>query len=536
MPYLLWHYLRNSARLYPSRPAVEWRGNVLTYRELDEQSDQVARFFISSGIGPGTRVGLYMPKSHHSVVAMLGILKAGAAYVPTDPSAPSRRVAYILGDCAVSALITTSEKLTELASSMTALSSLKKILLAGDADDPHVPSISAHVHHWTELQHIVMDVPSSAVAIETDPAYLLYTSGSTGNPKGVILSHRNALTFVEWGAETFAIRSDDRLSNHAPLHFDLSVFDVYVALRCGACVVIVPDQVALFPGELARWIDVERITVWYSVPSALIRLLLHGRLERFEYETLRTVLFAGEVFPVKYLREVMATLRQAVFFNLYGPTETNVCTFYKVPRPLPREIADLSIGKACENTEVFAIDDGGCRVATGQTGELYVRGPSVMPGYWGLPERSQDVLVMNTLQHAFQERAYRTGDIVRLESDENYSFIGRRDHMVKSRGYRIELGEIEQVLFQHDQMKEAVVIAVPDDEIGTRLKAVVALNADVELTEADLQAFCATRLPRYMVPETFVFLSELPKTSTGKTDRQALSKSFNLTTPEVRST
>ena len=536
MPYLLWHYLRDSARRYPSEPAVAWRGNVLTYRELDEQSDQVARFFISRGIGPGTRVGLYMPKSHRSVVMMLGILKAGAAYVPTDPSAPPRRIAYILADCGVSALVTTSEKLAELTPSMPALSSLNSILLAGDVNEPDLSSLNAPVHSWTELQHQVLDAPTSAVAIETDPAYLLYTSGSTGNPKGVILSHRNALTFVEWGAETFAIGSNDRLANHAPLHFDLSVFDIYVALRCGACVVIVPDQVAPFPMELARWIGVERITVWYSVPSALTRLLLHGKLERFEYESLRIVLFAGEVFPVKYLRDVMAALSRAEFFNLYGPTETNVCTFYKVPRPLPPEIADLSIGKACENTEVFAVDDGGRRVATGQTGELYVRGPSVMPGYWGLPEKSQDVLVPNALQPAFQERAYRTGDIVRMENDANYTFIGRRDHMVKSRGYRIELGEIEQVLFQHGEVKEAVVIAVPDEEIGTRLKAVVAPRAEGALTEAELHAFCVDRLPRYMVPETFVFLIDLPKTSTGKTDRQALSKRFNSTTPEVRST
>jgi amino acid adenylation domain-containing protein len=338
----------------------------------------------------------------------------------------------------------------------------------------------------------------------------------------VIITHRNALTFIDWGAETFGVGPEDRLSSHAPLHFDLSVFDIYVALQCGACVVLVPDQIAPFPGELAKWIERQRITVWYSVPSALVRMLLHGNMEKVPYTHLRTLLFAGEVFPQKYLREVMRLLPRTEFYNLYGPTETNVCTFYRVPHDLDPAATSIPVGAACANTEVFAQGADGRVAGVGQEGELLVRGGTVMAGYWGLPEKTAQVLIRNPLQPAFEDRVYRTGDIVRLAEDGNYFFVGRRDHMVKSRGYRIELGEIEQVLHSFDKVKEAAVVPVPDEEIGARLRAFVASQDGVELVADELTAYCLGRLPAYMVPESFDVRAELPKTSTGKTDRQAL--------------
>lgn len=521
MSYLLSHYLTEMAERHAGRPSVAYGETFLTYGELDRLSDRFAYALRDAGIGRGDRVGLCMPKSLKAIAAMLGTLKAGAAYVPIDPSAPARRGGYILRDCGVRAIVSTARKLHDYRDEYADLPAVELVVVAeGEAGGPE-----GHARHmaWAELPET--GAPNRTVpAIETDPAYLLYTSGSTGNPKGVILSHRHARTFVDWGRTTFGVMPGDRLSNHAPLHFDLSVFDIYVALSAGACVSIVPERAAAFPMELARWIDVERISVWYSVPSALVRLLLHGQLERHTYEALRTVLYAGEVFPVKYLRRVMLALRSARFHNLYGPTETNVCTCYSLPAELPAGITDIPIGAACANTEVFAVDDSGVRVEPGAEGELYVRGPALLLGYWGLPERTSQSIVNNPLQPAYRELVYRTGDIVRLDEDGNYRFVGRRDHMVKSRGYRIELGEVEQAIYQMEAVREAAVLALPDEEVGARLHAVVSLVDGRVLTERELQTFCASRLPRYMVPESFVVRDDLPKTSTGKIDRVTLQK------------
>lgn len=528
MAFLLWHGLRDSARRHPDRAAVEWRAEALTYRQLDELSDAIAATLRAAGVGPGHRVGLYTPKTHRSIAAILGVSKAGAAYVPIDPHAPAMRAAFILGDCAVSAVIASGDRLETLAEHQATLPALRAAIRTDDGGAPGsgwVPTT-----RWTDLVRDPAFVPTAAV--ETDPAYLLYTSGSTGKPKGVIITHRNALTFIDWGVETFAVRPEDRLSSHAPLHFDLSVFDVYVALASGACVVLVPDQVAPFPGPLSRWIADRGITVWYSVPSALVRMLLHGDLAGTPHPALRTVLFAGEVFPQKYLRETMRALDGAAFFNLYGPTETNVCTWYAVPRTLDAESTAIPIGIACANTEVFAVDAEGRLVPDGEEGELLVRGGTVMAGYWGLAERTAQSLVRNPLQGAFEDRVYRTGDLVKRDADGNHWFIGRRDHMVKSRGYRIELGDVEAALHAHELVKEAAVIAVPDDEVGARLHAFVAPTDGAALTVEMLHAFCLKRLPPYMVPESFLVREELPKTSTGKTDRQALAAS--LTRPETR--
>ena len=297
-----------------------------------------------------------------------------------------------------------------------------------------------------------------------DLAYILYTSGSTGRPKGVMLTHQNALTFVEWCAAKFQITSEDRLSNHAPLHFDLSVFDVYNTLEAGATLYMITEDLALFPGRLAEFIGAEGITVWYSVPSALMLLLLHADLNADRLCKLRMILFAGEVFPMKYLRQLAEQLPHIELYNLYGPTETNVCTYYKVERERLAALDKLPIGVACENTEVFAVNERNeIVVQAGGTGELYVRGPAVTYGYWADTEKTRAMVVPNTFQQNFEEKLYRTGDLVQLAEDGNYYFLGRRDSMIKSRGYRIELGEIETALLSHPSVKEAVAVAIPDD-------------------------------------------------------------------------
>ena len=528
MAHLLWHYLRDSAARYPDRPAVQHEDDVVTYRQLDERSSALASALGAHGVHRGDRLGMYMPKTTKAIIAMQGASKAGAAYVPIDPNAPARRAAYILGNCAVTGVVTTAQKLNQLREFLPEMPSLRIVVVVDDAAAEPVDNV--RVMPWSEAIATAVTPHEGVDSIENDPGYLLYTSGSTGAPKGVIISHRNSMAFVDWVGETFDVKPEDRLSNHAPLHFDLSVLDIYAALRSGACIVIVPEGKSSFPTELAKWIDEEKISIWYSVPSALTRMLLHGELGRFSYDALRIVFFAGEVFPVKYLSEVMPKFPRATFYNLYGPTETNVITWYEVPTELPKD-RDISIGTSCRNTHTFAVTDKGTLAQVGEEGELYARGPTVMLGYWGLPEKTAQMLVDNPLQTSYREPVYRTGDIVVVEEDGNYRFLGRRDHMVKSRGYRIELGEIEQTIYQDERIKEAVVVAIPDEEIGARLKAVVVPHPGMTVTRGELQAFCLKRLPRYMVPEEWRFEEELPRTSTGKADRQAVQKLFTEPAP-----
>jgi amino acid adenylation domain-containing protein len=529
MAYLLWQSVRDTAEAYPDRLAISDGHTRMSYAELLSSADRVSEALIGAGVRPGDRVGVLADKSSRCVAAMLGASQAGASYVPVDPKAPAARSKYILENAQVRFLVTEASlvKSLLLTSGTEGIPHAGRFLLLDDElggeeiDEPHMLS-------WRDLPTRVTEFQRPP-RNEDDPAYMLYTSGSTGNPKGVVISHRNALTFVEWGRRTFRLGPEDRLSNHAPFHFDLSVFDLYGAFSSGASVHLVPDRAAPFPGTLAQWIEDTDITVWYSVPSALIRMLLHGDLGRFDYQRLRTVLFAGEVFPVKHLRAVMDAFGSAEFHNLYGPTETNVCTYYSVPRPLPDDVEALPIGPACANMEAFALTDEKRRALAGEEGELLVRGPCVMLGYWGLPERTAQSLGQNPLHTDFHDTVYRTGDRVRVLGDsEGFQFLGRRDHMVKVRGYRVELGEIEQAILAQTGVREAAVVAIEDEEVGARLHAVIVLRDGVSLDADGLTRACLSRIPRYAVPETMTFVGALPRTSTGKTDRVTLKNQLSI--------
>ncbi len=514
MAYVLQQLLSKSAKNYPDKPAVWARGKSITYRELDERSNQVAHLLRQRGIQKGDRVGLFFPKCVESIVSMLGVLKAGGVYVPLDPQAPADRIGYIIGNCGVRILITKSDKRAELAPEILELLEAC-ILVEGDGNGSDLIA-------WSELAAFPASHAPQVALVETDLAYILYTSGSTGRPKGVMLTHQNALTFVEWCAEEFQVRSEDRLSNHAPLHFDLSVFDVYNTLEAGATVFLITEDLAVFPTSLANFIESQKLTIWYSVPSALMLLLLHGRMTPEKLKSLRVILFAGEVFPMKYLRQLAEVSRESALYNLYGPTETNVCTYYKVERERLEGMEKLPIGIACANTECFSVTPEGRLAGKGEAGELYVRGPAVTYGYWADTEKTHKMVVPNHFQENFEEKMYRTGDIVTVGEDGNYYFQGRRDSMIKSRGYRIELGEIETALLSHPGVREAAVLAVPDEIIGNRIRAVVAPHVAGSVGILELQQFCASRVPKYMIPELVDLYEELPKTSTGKIDRVKL--------------
>ena len=528
MEYLLQHLLINSSTRNPSGEAVRMDGRAITYGQLDQLTNQVARALRASGVQRGDRVGIYVNKSFASIISIFGILKAGAAYVPLDPNAPAKRLAYITRDCDVKVLLTAPAKLKQLAGFFTEGTPLRTVLLTDSlADAPPAFPESVQLLTWEDILKQEGAAIEPAGTIETDLAYILYTSGSTGVPKGVMISHRTIFTFVNWSRDTFKVSAADRLTSHAPLHFDLSTFDIYVTMQAGATLVLIPETLSTVPAQLVALLQNERITITYLVPSILSLMVNYGNLPKQDLSRLRAVLFAGEVFPMKYLRRLVAAIPHAAYYNLYGPTETNVCTYYQVqPADLLPERGDhpVPIGKACENMEVFAVNEQGELITEpGKEGELWARGSCVAQGYWGDREKTDRSFVRNPFQTLYHEIAYRTGDIVTLAPDRvNWIYVGRRDHMVKTRGYRVELGEIETAIYRHEQVKEAAVVAIPDDILGNRLRAYVVTAPGSALTPKELEAFCAGLVPKYMVPEKFEFFDTLPKTSSGKIDRTAL--------------
>jgi amino acid adenylation domain-containing protein len=525
MAYLLHHQFCEAALKFPAREAVCFKDQSVCYKELDEITNKLAHVIQQNGVKCRDRVGIYMHKSIFSVISILGILKSGATYVPLDPNTPSKRLAYIIENCGIKMLLASADMAGNVNKICLDSCPLDIILLTGKKDDLK-ERLPIKVITWEDVTTYNDSGLPTIDTIDTDLAYILYTSGSTGDPKGVMISHLNALTFINWAFKAFGIIPEDRLSNHAPLHFDLSIFDIFVALKAGAAVLPVPEEASSFPYYLAQWIEANRISVWYSVPSILSMMLLHGQLIRFSYKYLRTILFAGEVFPLKYLRNLMGIIQNTEYYNLYGPTETNVVTYYKVPQLEPDRIKPIPIGKACENTEVFAIMKGNKLVTKpGQEGELYARGSCVAQGYWGDNEKTIKSFVKNPFQNFYQERIYKIGDIVTLDDQGNYIYIGRRDQMIKSRGYRIELGEIEAALYAHPEINDAAVVAIPDELIGNRIKAFLVCRKKDSISYSEVKAHCSTLLPRYMIPEIIEFQDTLARTSTGKIDRKLLSRS-----------
>jgi amino acid adenylation domain-containing protein len=505
--------LDSSARRRPNHVAVESPPNgSITYRELVALSDHVRDRLLAMGVQPGDRVGIYLRKSIDAVAALLGVMKAGAAYVPVDSAAPFWRSAYILHDCAVKVAFI-EDKLVEGWSEETKkLGDVPQLIVIENAGDGG--GLRAALAASAAPSSGAIQYPGSS-----DLAYILYTSGSTGKPKGVMLTHRNAMAFVDWCSDVFSPTDDDRFSSHAPFHFDLSILDLYVPLKHGATIVLIGAEQGKEPLGLAQLVADRKISMWYSTPSILSLLAQYGKMDRFQYPYLRVVNFAGEVFPVKHLRSVKKLWPHPRYYNLYGPTETNVCTYHEIPEHVEEDRTEpYPIGKVCEHYRARVVEPDGSDVVKGQEGELVIAGDGILQGYWNLPDNTARAFLVDDQG----ERWYHTGDVVIEGDDGVFTFVGRRDRMVKRRGYRIELGEVEAGLYKHPAVREAATVAVKDAEGGVRIVAFLSCKDGAKPSTLEMKRFSSENLPMSMIPDQFKIVDELPKTSTDKVDYQRL--------------
>jgi amino acid adenylation domain-containing protein len=457
-----------------------------------------------------------MNKGLESAIAIYGIMKAGGAYVPLDPLAPVSRIGYVIKDCGIRHLISKPAKLESLRQLLSEECPLEHVIGLDNQNDLAINCVS-----WNEVRQYD-GRPTGLKLTEQDLAYILYTSGSTGVPKGIMHTHRSGLSFAEWGAHTYGLVHGDRLSNHAPLHFDLSTFDFFGGAIAAATTIIVPEAFSKFPANMAKFIEQEKISVWYSVPFALIQLMQHGGILSRDYGALRWILFAGEVFPTKHLCQLMSMLPGVRFSNLYGPTETNVCTYYHVTTPPENPDETIPIGRPGMNVEDLVVDMDDLPVQPGEVGELLIRGGVVMKGYWGQPEKNRSAFYRRPVFDQFEELFYRTGDLVQLDKEGNYRYFGRKDRQIKTRGYRVELDEVEVALLAYPGVEEAAVYTVPDGEASNLIEAVIIPKKEQHFAESELMEHMAKRLPAYAIPVRVDVLQDFPRTSTGKIDRRTL--------------
>lgn len=477
--------LRTIRRSPDATALVAASGHATTYSEFGTAVRRLART-LKEQVPARSRVAVLTHKEPDTIVAMAAVLRAGLSYVPVDPAAPAARQRFIVTDAGCAAAV--------------------------GSTDLGLPAV--HAGDTELVDDFVVD--------PDDEAYVLYTSGSTGTPKGVVITHRNAAAFVDWAARTFPLRCGDQIAVHAPLHFDLPVYDLYAGLGAGATVHPVPERTALFPQALHRFLRDRAISHLYAVPSALIALLNRSTLRTEGLPALRRILYAGEEFRARPLAELMRAVPQAEVVNLYGPIETNVVTSHVVRTP-PDPGGRVPIGRPVDGVLIGLLDSSGAVSFTGAAeGEIVVAGDCVTPGYLGRPDLT-DAAAAQLSTPDGTRRFHRTGDIGRRGPDGLLHLLGRRDGLVKTRGHRVEIGEVEAAIGTHPGVAEVVVVPVPHPEQTHQLHALVIRAPDArDVAVAELVAHCRTRLPGYMVPAHVHLVTDLPRTSTGKVARAEL--------------
>ncbi len=520
---LLHHYLDHAVRNSPRSVAITDGKSSWSYQELGLRANRLAACLNHHGVKPGNRVVIAMNRSLSIVEAIFGVLKSGAIYIPVSPETPAIRRNKIIKNSEPVAFILDAQTMKSWQAEDSG-SSLPALLICLDRKASIQQTTGKIIINREEIEAF----SHRAKAIKPEPgsdfpAGIYYTSGTTGEPKGVVLTHRNIHEYIKWVIDTIGIEKSDTILWTAPYYFDMSLFDIYGSIRAGARLCLADEKCLLFPPLLVELAESQKVTIWKGVASLLMYLARSGIIAPGRLPTLRKIIFSGEVLPAKYLIQWMKAFPDKIFYNAYGPTEaTGISMYYRVNSIPDSPEERIPLGKPCENTEIFLLDENLKPVPEGEPGEIFISGICVAKGYWNDEERTKECFIDNPFNPGKGEIIYRTGDLARLRPDGNYEFLGRKDDQVKYMGYRIELQDIEQALISLPAVQDAGVILVEaESEELSELHAFIETSEE-NLTAKDLSQGLKKILPAYMIPKKFHFIKRIPRNKNGKIDRRAL--------------
>jgi amino acid adenylation domain-containing protein len=508
----------SAALIDPAATAVVSGPVSFTYGQVERASRGWAAILREHRIGTGNRVGVFVHKSCNSYVYVHSVLRAGAAYVPLDPLSPPELLATIIDDCSISAILTEPSLAGSLAEALRLVVDRNpvKLVLGAQVALPGVTSLTDVEPGSFEPGSFEPGSEfSTANVLPDDLAYVMYTSGSTGRPKGIMHTHASGSAYARHAKSLYGVSGADKLCNSAPLHFDISTFDLFVGPLAGATTMMTPEPYLKMPASLSKLLQDQQSTIWYSVPFLLVELLRRGALDQRDLSNLRWVLFGGEVMEPATIRGLAAAIPSARFCNVYGPAEVNQCTYFHVPDPM--QLAggtQIPIGQAWSGARLKSTD-----------GQLFVSSPTMMAGYWNRPDLTERAIHHEAGPGGHAELWLATGDLVQLNQSGDFEFLGRIDNQVKIRGNRVELEGVESVLGTLPGVDYAVVGPVElEGQSALAAGIVVADNGGGEsLDRSSLLQLAAQQLPPYAVPHVVVVLdSPLPVTASGKLDRRLL--------------
>lgn len=497
-----------SVRKYPEKVAVIDKERQATFSDLQKKSLQLASTLIALGIGQNKPVGVFLDKSIESVYADLGILYAGDFYMNLDIKTPAERIRNIIQLVDPAVIISTTRQIKSIE---RIIPETVKVVFLDEADEIAEVDAKAIIGRLSTI-------------IDTDPSCIINTSGSTGTPKGVVLNHKSFFDFIEWALETFHFGDDLVMGSLSPIVFDIYSFELCMLMTKASTLVVLPAHLAAFPAKILEVLEQHKVNFLFWVPTIMVNIANMDLLSTFKLESLKTVWFAGEVFPTKQYNYWHHHLPQTTFANLYGPIEITLdCTYYIINKEIPDE-EPLPIGYPCHNTDILVLDDEDRLVKdVNVEGELCVRGTSLAMGYYNNPEKTAAAFVQNPLNKAYPEVIYRTGDIVCYNEEGLIMFKGRKDNIVKHQGYRTDLGEIEHVIINTLKLVKNGCIVYNQAEKQITLF----YEAEQEVPVTEFRMSISKVLPKYMIPTAYHRLEQLQRNANGKIDRLFYKKQVN---------